>query len=645
MNRLAPNLFDRRFDDLVAIGRSRLPSLAPEWTDYNAHDPGMTLMDLLAWVAEAQIYSLARTRRDERTAYAALMGLASNGTRPARGLIWPDPEDPNSPAAMISRAFIIERDAAVHTSKSETPTFRPAHRILWIPASIRALTAHLADGSLIEHGGTNKRGGAAFQPFGETAGRNDTLWMELESTGDAPLIPAERPDDARLVIGIRADAARGSGSDEEDRAAAMRRSPLEVMLTSGSERLPLKVVEDTSGGFMRTGVCVLDLSGIRLASKAIRLEFRAPRGFDRPPRVLRIEPNVVPVSQGLQVEREIHIGQGLPNQSFDLATPGLAFEPGTKPVKVEIGDSGGIAEWRQCDLLSDRGPNDYVYELDPVAARISFGNGINGQMPAAGAQIFASYPVSDGTGGNTARNRKWFVQGVGGAFGINPDPVTGGENPSSGMEQCRAARRSLQEGHALVSSADIEAAALALPNLEVSRAWVVPPQARAIETATVTLIAMQARAGGIEPAAIPETPRWLEAVRRRLAPRMPLGSRFVVAAPRYVEFSIRVRAEPEPGRDPAAVKKAIEGELRRRLTLVSERPAMPQRAFGLAVAHRDFTAWLQALPDVRRVLSLQILLDGSKAANEVTLPRYGLPRIDIAASTIEVVRAATGGAR
>jgi hypothetical protein len=126
---------------------------------------------------------------------------------------------------------------------------------------------------------------------------------------------------------------------------------------------------------------------------------------------------------------------------------------------------------------------------------------------------------------------------------------------------------------------------------------------------------------------------------------MPLGSRLAVAAPRYAAFSIRVRAEPEPGRDPAAVKKAIEGELRRRLTLVSERPAMPQRAFGLAVTRRDLMAWLQALPDVRRVLSLQILLDGGKAANEVPLPRHGLPRIDIAASTIEVVRAAAGGAR
>ena len=84
MSRLAPNLFDRRFADLVEQGRSRLPSLAPDWTDHNAHDPGIMLMELLAWVAEAQIYSLARARRDERGAYAALMGRNSRGARPAQ---------------------------------------------------------------------------------------------------------------------------------------------------------------------------------------------------------------------------------------------------------------------------------------------------------------------------------------------------------------------------------------------------------------------------------------------------------------------------------------------------------------------------------------------------------------------------------
>ena len=136
-----------------------------------------------------------------------------------------------------------------------------------------------------------------------------------------------------------------------------------------------------------------------------------------------------------------------------------------------------------------------------------------------------------------------------------------------------------------------------------------PPQPQANETGTVTLIAMRARPDGVESGSIPETPRWLEAIRRQLSPRMPLGSRLVVTGPRYAEFTIEVRAEPEQGRDPVAVKSAIVSELRRRLALVRDRPGMPQRAFGLAVTRRDLSARLQALADVRRVSSLKSWLE------------------------------------
>src|SRR4029077_5111610 len=123
-----------------------------------------------------------------------------------------------------------------------------------------------------------------------TAGPRDILSMEIQSTGVSPLIPAERPDDARLVIGVRADAARGNATGD-DPAASTWRSPLEVVLSVGTQRFPLELIDDTSDSFMRTGACVLDLSGMPIASNTIVLEFRAPRGFDRPPRLLGIEPN------------------------------------------------------------------------------------------------------------------------------------------------------------------------------------------------------------------------------------------------------------------------------------------------------------------------------------------------------------------
>ena len=68
---------------LIEIGRAKLPSLAPEWTDHNAHDPGITLMELLAYTAEAQLYSLSRLRRDERVFRLSRIG----DLRPVGG--WP----------------------------------------------------------------------------------------------------------------------------------------------------------------------------------------------------------------------------------------------------------------------------------------------------------------------------------------------------------------------------------------------------------------------------------------------------------------------------------------------------------------------------------------------------------------------------
>jgi len=43
-----PNLDDRRWADLVDEGRTLIPVSAPAWTDHNIHDPGVTLMEMLA---------------------------------------------------------------------------------------------------------------------------------------------------------------------------------------------------------------------------------------------------------------------------------------------------------------------------------------------------------------------------------------------------------------------------------------------------------------------------------------------------------------------------------------------------------------------------------------------------------------------
>jgi len=55
-----PQLDDRRYDDLVEEMRALIPRYAPEWTDHNASDPGIMLVELFTWLTEAIIYRLNR---------------------------------------------------------------------------------------------------------------------------------------------------------------------------------------------------------------------------------------------------------------------------------------------------------------------------------------------------------------------------------------------------------------------------------------------------------------------------------------------------------------------------------------------------------------------------------------------------------
>jgi predicted phage baseplate assembly protein len=640
MKYLAPELFDRRFQDLVEIGRARLRPLAPEWTDHNAHDPGITLMELLAWVAEAQLYSLSRLRKDERASYAALLGLTTTGTTSARGLIWPDHLDPGAPAATFAESLIIADDAVVHLVGLETPTFRPTHTLLWTPGRIEKLETRHADGHTTNHTTMNARGGPAFLPLGESAGRRVVLALTFKCRDDAGLFGATRQQGTKALwsIGVRAatptgGAAEATGQDPDGQGC--RASPLSATLVADTERLPVRIVSDSTEGLLTTGVILVDLADVAISPQQFTIELRAERGLARAPRVLRLEPNVLPVRQGRAISRESHPAPGTPDWSFRLQAPGLRFGPGEDPITLQVPEVAGLSKWRREDDLSAQGPNDNVFALNTTTGEVTFGNGVNGRMPPAGSHVLVSYAVSDGERGNVARNRRWRVQGFAGAFGVNLDPMTGGAAPAGWSDDRRDARRRSREEHALVSEADIALAAASLPLLEVGRAWVVSSQPSVPRTGAVKLVAMRSRPGGKEPARAPENRHWLEAIRRRLTARMPLGTRLVVAAPHYAEFAIDAALEVSQGRDPATVKAEVEKALHRRLSLVAETKAAAVRQPGVPVTRRDIAAWLRMTDGVKRVVRLRLLGADGRVIEKVAVAPSGLPRWNIDRSTIE----------
>src|SRR5579859_8279206 len=53
-----PDLDDRSYADLTAQAMALIPSLDPAWTNYNPSDPGITLVELFAWLTEMLLYQV-----------------------------------------------------------------------------------------------------------------------------------------------------------------------------------------------------------------------------------------------------------------------------------------------------------------------------------------------------------------------------------------------------------------------------------------------------------------------------------------------------------------------------------------------------------------------------------------------------------
>ncbi len=76
-------LDDRRFQDLVNEARTRIARACPEWTEHNVSDPGITLIELFAWMTDMLIYRLNRVPDKLHVALLELLGITLAPPAPA----------------------------------------------------------------------------------------------------------------------------------------------------------------------------------------------------------------------------------------------------------------------------------------------------------------------------------------------------------------------------------------------------------------------------------------------------------------------------------------------------------------------------------------------------------------------------------
>ncbi len=82
-----PRLDDRAFDDLRAELIRRIPVHAPEWTDHNASDPGIALIELFSALGDNVLYRLNRVPEAARLEFLRLLAIPPRPARAAQAMV------------------------------------------------------------------------------------------------------------------------------------------------------------------------------------------------------------------------------------------------------------------------------------------------------------------------------------------------------------------------------------------------------------------------------------------------------------------------------------------------------------------------------------------------------------------------------
>ncbi len=84
---IPPALDDRSYDDLVQDMLASIPAHTPEWTNPQPGDPGRTLLELFAWLADTILYRANLIPEKQRIAFLRLLGQSMQPAAAATGIL------------------------------------------------------------------------------------------------------------------------------------------------------------------------------------------------------------------------------------------------------------------------------------------------------------------------------------------------------------------------------------------------------------------------------------------------------------------------------------------------------------------------------------------------------------------------------
>ncbi|MEP7200609.1 MAG: putative baseplate assembly protein [Chloroflexota bacterium] len=434
-----PNLDDRKFQDLVDEAKRRIPRYAPAWTDHNVSDPGITLVELFAWMTEQYIFRLNQVPDKHFITFLDLLGVQLQPAQPAKG----DVTFTLSAAPSSERRAIIPAWTEVATERTETEEaviFTTDAEAEVVPPQLRWLLTSV-DGDEFQDQATAMRGEAPLDVWANPPKATNAFYVGFDSDLSQHTLVLQFQCD-RLGIGI--DPARPPWMWEVWRGNEFKWEQVDV-------------ASDTTAGLNQNGEVRLNLpyscqptrpDRMREARTWVRCSPRdqLPPGqapYARAPRIRRLSAYTigitVPVTHALPLGPEvIGTSNAQSGQRFHIQHQNILKPEGPEEV-VEVASENG--QWEAWQLVADFGdsqPTDKHYKFDPITGEVEFGPAVRqrngtepqfGAIPPRGAAIrMRRYRIGGGARGNVAAGRvkvlKTTLPYV--ALVVNRGTITGG---------------------------------------------------------------------------------------------------------------------------------------------------------------------------------------------------------------------------
>ncbi|MFW2438539.1 MAG: putative baseplate assembly protein [Arenicellales bacterium] len=556
-----PTIDDRTYSDIVDEARARIQRYTPEWTDVNESDPGMTMVELFAWLTEMQIYRLGKVPELNYLKFLELIGIELNTAKPASAQLFFPIEDDYTDSYVV-----IPARTQVSTEEPDEDgdiIFETDHSLIALTAKMDAVmlsdSSHVRDVSI-----ENEAADVSFSPFGKGASVGNAVYLGFVPTLTFPAVSFT------LTFWSARD---NSGSALEcNGAVSINRSQVQWEYWDGREWRGMVQLKDSTGGLEVSGELVLQLP---VDEEFVALELSPVDGerywlrgrllaadYQQSPMLYAVRSNTVSATQAATIAGEVVGGSdGQPDQLFYLNDKPIL--DGSLKLTIDEGLSDQQEQWLEVDDFFSSGQNDAHYVLNRSSGEIRFG-GVGKRVPLANPNkrvniLAEEYRVGGGSRGNVGageiNNLLSQVKGVESAAIGNLFSASGGTDEET-LEQAKLrAPLALKARDRAVTAEDYELLAKQAAN--IARAHALPlyhPDFPGVEVPGVVSVVVVPDIKGIAPVPTAGT---LAAVRCYLDQRRTLTSELYVLKPVYRTVTVEAEVIAENDADLAELTERL----------------------------------------------------------------------------------------